>query len=65
MQNSPKQGWMAVETFSLNASPPLFILDDSKKMGSGDEVLGCRSLKPALIYPCEFKQDTLAPSVLV
>lgn len=58
MQNSLKyylQGWMAAETFCLNASPPLFILDESNKMGSRDEVLGSGSLKPVLIYPRAFE----------
>ena len=58
MQNSLKyylQGWLAAETFCLNASPPLFILDKSKKMGPRDEVLGSESLKPAPISPRAFE----------
>lgn len=46
---------MAAETFWLNASPPHFILDGSKKMGPRDEVLGSGSLKPALISPRAFE----------
>lgn len=58
MQNSLKyclQGWIAVGTFCWTASFPFFILGESKKMGSRDEVLGSRSLKPALISSCTFE----------
>jgi len=44
---------MAAETFCLNASPPLFILDESKKMGSRDEVLGSAVFKTCPDFsPC-------------
>lgn len=52
MQNSLKynlQGWIAVRTFCLNASSPLFVFDKSEKMGSRGKVLGSRSWKPPLI----------------
>lgn len=58
MQNSLKynlQGWIAVRTFCLTASSPLFILDELKKMGSRNKVLGSRSLKPALISSRAFE----------
>lgn len=58
MQNSLKynlQGWIAVRTFCLTVSSPVFVLDESKKVGSRDKVLGSKSLKPALISPCAFE----------
>lgn len=58
MQNSLKynlQGCIDVRTFCPTASSPLFVVGESKKMGSRDKILGSKSLKPALISPHAFE----------